>query len=64
MRAKRRHLGYATDLESMTEKELRGIYFFGRHPSYEVQPDDWRRAGQLLRDRGWRAGPTTPARSA
>ena len=50
---RRREQPEAMALEQMTDKELVGVYYFSTHPTYVVQTDDWRRAHDLLHERGY-----------
>jgi hypothetical protein len=45
-------------LEDLTDKQLEDVYWFSEGPpGYQVQPDDWRRAAEILEQR---AAPRVP----
>lgn len=52
MKAKRRRIRCVAALNDMTREELVDVYFFRDHRTYQVQPDDLRRAHDLLRGAG------------
>lgn len=53
----RRRLPQNSTLEEMTDEELKELYFFGyaiagRVVTYRATPDEKRRAGEILEERG------------